>query len=200
VWVVLSLSLFLLAGLAGLGEPFSSGAKTHSLRQAEQRPYSLLLHCDRDERDQDKRADLSSWLGQKASGRTVECRSSTFSAQSPGKMVFELIGFVTAAEGKEKELESLLKELTVGVETHEPDVERYIAYKVMGRRNNAGGARFVIIERFKDEATFQAHIKFDYFKEIGKRMEEQKLLAKPIEGIQVVMVGGFDSRESKVKL
>jgi quinol monooxygenase YgiN len=115
-------------------------------------------------------------------------------------MVFELIGFVTAAEGKEEELESLLKELTVGVETHEPDVERYIAYKVMGRRNNAGGARFVIIERFKEEATFQAHIKFDYFKEIGNRMEEQKLLAKPIEGIQVVKVGGFDSRESKAKL
>lgn len=115
-------------------------------------------------------------------------------------MVFELIGFVTAAEGREKELESLLKELTFGVERHEPDVQRYIAYKVMGRRANVGGTRFVIIEKFKDEATFQAHIEFDYFKEIGRRMEEQRLLAKPIEGIQVMRVGGFDSRESKSKL
>lgn len=115
-------------------------------------------------------------------------------------MVFEIVAIVTPATGKEAQLETLLKELTAGVEKHEPDVERYIAYKVVGRRHTDGPAEFVVIERFKDKATFEAHIALDYFKDIGRRMAELKLLAKPLRGMIVSRIGGFDSRDGRAKL
>jgi quinol monooxygenase YgiN len=115
-------------------------------------------------------------------------------------MVFEIVAIVTPANGKETELEALLKELTSGVWKHKPDVERYLAYKVTGRQHTDGPAEFVVVERFKDEATFDAHIALDYFKDIGRRMAEQQLLAKPLNLMKVVSIGGFDSREGKAKL
>ena len=115
-------------------------------------------------------------------------------------MVFEIVAIVTSANGKEAELEELLKEVTSGVEKYEPDVEKYLAYKVMGRRHTDRPTEFVVIERFKDEATFNTHVALEYFKDLGRRMGGQKLLAKPLNLMKVVRIAGFDSRQGGAKL
>lgn len=53
-------------------------------------------------------------------------------------MVFEILAIVTPANGKEAQLTALLEELPLEVERYEPEEERYLAYKVVGRRTTDG--------------------------------------------------------------
>jgi quinol monooxygenase YgiN len=115
-------------------------------------------------------------------------------------MVFEIVAIVTPASGKEGELEELLKELTSGVEKYEPDVERYLAYKVTGTRDTDRPTEFVVIERFKDEATFNTHVGLETFKDLGRRMRGQKLLVEPLNVMKVIRIAGFESRQGRAKL
>lgn len=58
----------------------------------------------------------------------------------------------------------------------------------------------MVIERFKDEATFETHIALEYSKDIGRSMAEQTLLSKPLNVVKVVRLAGLDSRRGKAKL
>jgi quinol monooxygenase YgiN len=48
--------------------------------------------------------------------------------------------------------------------------------------------------RYKDQAALDAHFKTDYFQELGKQIEAEGLLAKPLNIMTLQPIGGFDSR------
>jgi quinol monooxygenase YgiN len=60
-------------------------------------------------------------------------------------------------------------------------------------------ARWMLTEvvgysRYNDQAAIDAHFKADYFQELGKQIEAEGLLAKPLNIMTVQPIGGFDSR------
>ena len=51
------------------------------------------------------------------------------------------------------------------------------------------------MSRYKDEEALKAHFQTEYFTAIGKAIEEEGLLAKPLNIMQLSPLGGgFDAR------
>ena len=50
------------------------------------------------------------------------------------------------------------------------------------------------LHRYKDEAALDAHFKTNHFQEVGKQIEAEGLLAKPLNIMKLEPIGGFDSR------
>ncbi|WP_320170798.1 putative quinol monooxygenase [Maridesulfovibrio sp.] len=76
-----------------------------------------------------------------------------------------LTATVQAAQGKEKDLEDILRELVRKTASEKGAVE-YRLHKVAGV---TGKYRF--IEKFKDQAAFDLHSGSDHFKKLGAAME-----------------------------
>jgi quinol monooxygenase YgiN len=51
-----------------------------------------------------------------------------------------------------------------------------------------------VVSRYKDQATLDAHFHRDYFQEVGKQVEAEGLLAKPLNIMTVQPIGGFENR------
>lgn len=60
-------------------------------------------------------------------------------------MPLDALAIITPKAGKEARVEELLAGLAVNVQEHEPDVERYVPTKVVGRE---GTPEYVVIERY----------------------------------------------------
>ncbi|PTB34913.1 uncharacterized protein TrAFT101_009441 [Trichoderma asperellum] len=71
------------------------------------------------------------------------------------------------------ELAALIAEVTTNVQANEPDTLVYYAIRVQKKNE------IVIIERYKNQAAVQAHLKAPYFRKFSAKLPE--LLAKPVE-------------------
>ncbi|WP_432735338.1 putative quinol monooxygenase [Maridesulfovibrio sp. FT414] len=74
-----------------------------------------------------------------------------------------LTASITAAEGKDKELEEVLRGLVKGTATEEGALE-YRLHRVKGNP-----VKFRFIEKFKDQAAFDFHLSTDHFKALGEK-------------------------------
>ncbi|CAI7663955.1 unnamed protein product [Penicillium pancosmium] len=74
---------------------------------------------------------------------------------------------------------ALITEVTKKVQENEPDTLLYYAFQVQGKKEIA------IVERYKNQAAVQAHVKSAYFRDFAAKMA--KLTAKPSE----LRAGGF---------
>ncbi|KAJ5152962.1 uncharacterized protein N7482_009440 [Penicillium canariense] len=83
------------------------------------------------------------------------------------------------------ELAALITELTKKVQEHEPDTLVYYAIKVHDKNE------IVIIERYKNQAAVQAHMKSPYFREFASQLPA--LMAKPAEMRVGAFLGGAGS-------
>ncbi|KAJ5930661.1 hypothetical protein N7454_004688 [Penicillium verhagenii] len=63
-----------------------------------------------------------------------------------------------------KELAALVTEVIKKVQEHEPDTLLYYAFAVQEKNE------IVIIERYKNQAAVQAHVKAPYFKEFASKI------------------------------
>ncbi|KAF2431125.1 hypothetical protein EJ08DRAFT_199537 [Tothia fuscella] len=106
-------------------------------------------------------------------------------------MVLNVVAIVTPAPGKESEVEEVIKELTANVEKYEKDVLKYKAYKTT---NAEGATEYVFQEIYKDENTLKEHGVTDHFKAIVEKIEEGKLLAKPLNIMKLEALSGYDGR------
>lgn len=106
-------------------------------------------------------------------------------------MVLDIVAIVTPAPGKEARVEEILKELTGKVEQNEPEVAKYMAYKT---QNAEGATEYVFVERYKEEATLEAHSQSEYFQAAGKKFGDEGLLSKGLTIYKMQPLSGFDSR------
>ena len=61
-------------------------------------------------------------------------------------MALDIVAIITAAPGKEAEVEKVLNELAAGVKENEPKTQRYKPYKVVSKEEGEG-SKFIMIER-----------------------------------------------------
>jgi quinol monooxygenase YgiN len=132
-------------------------------------------------------------------------------------MPVEVVAIVSPVPGKEARVEEILKELIAAVEKNEPDVLRYRAYK---SQNAEGATEYVFTERYvplaiqdisasepmlgtctdrldqryKDEATMEAHMATEAFGAAGKAFGEEGLVSKGLTIYKMEYLAGFDSR------
>ncbi|KAJ5110919.1 hypothetical protein N7532_001454 [Penicillium argentinense] len=74
---------------------------------------------------------------------------------------------------KVDEVTALITEVTKKVQENEPDTLLYYAFRVQGKDE------IVIVERYKNQAAVQTHVKSGYFKEFAAKMGQ--VTAKPME-------------------
>ena len=71
-----------------------------------------------------------------------------------------IVGKLKAKPGKAKELEALLKELSVLAKTHEPGM---LSHNFFRSRTDAN--LFVAVEVFRDQAAYDAHSQTQHYKD-----------------------------------
>lgn len=69
-------------------------------------------------------------------------------------MPVDVVAIVSPVPGKEARVEEILKELISKVETDEPDVSRYIAYK---SKNAEGATEYIFTERYASALSMPDH-------------------------------------------
>jgi len=102
-----------------------------------------------------------------------------------------VVAVITPAPGKEDRVREGLIALTENVKAHEPDVSKYHLFE---QTNGQGGNVFVVEEIYKDQATYDAHFKTEYFQALGKAIGDEGLLAAPLDIKTIKPIGGFVSR------
>lgn len=76
-----------------------------------------------------------------------------------------IVAKIKAKEGKESELEAILKDLAGKVHANEPNTLAYILHK-----DKKDSRTFVFYEKYKSEDDVKTHGSSEYFKEAGKKM------------------------------
>ncbi len=76
-----------------------------------------------------------------------------------------IVATLTVQAGKEAEFETVFKELRTQVLANEKGCEMYDVYK-----SKADGTKYVIMERYTDEAALKAHGESAYFKAAGPKL------------------------------
>lgn len=64
----------------------------------------------------------------------------------------------------------------------------------MREANTKGESQFVIVEQYVDSEALKKHGSAAPFKELGRSLKRENLLAKPLEVKFMKPVAGFDSR------
>ncbi|CZR70292.1 uncharacterized protein PAC_20194 [Phialocephala subalpina] len=103
-----------------------------------------------------------------------------------------VVAIITPAPGKEARVRELLSGLADNVKKHESDVSKYHLFE---QYNGQGGNVFVVEEILnKDQATYDAHFKTEYFQKLGEVIPQEGLLAAPLDIKTIKPIGGFLSR------
>ncbi|KAF1969936.1 hypothetical protein BU23DRAFT_601318 [Bimuria novae-zelandiae CBS 107.79] len=102
----------------------------------------------------------------------------------------DLVAILTPKAGNADRVEELLKNIAETVKEKEPGVLRYH----LQRETQGDAPVLIMFETYKDKATLQAHGSTDHFKELGKVLEGESLLAEPMKIIFTKAVGGYASR------
>lgn len=102
-----------------------------------------------------------------------------------------VVAIITPAPGKEARVGELLKDLANNVKKNESDVSKYQLFEQI---NGEGTNVFVVEETYKDQATYDAHFKTDYFTALGATIQKENLLAAGLDIKTIKPIGGFGSR------
>jgi len=100
----------------------------------------------------------------------------------------ECVAVLTPAEGKKDRCQEVLLELAKSVQSDEHTCLRYqVCYQ-------ESTGEFVVIERYKDQAAYDAHSQTAHFAKAVQVAVGEEALTKPIEFKILKVLGGFDGR------
>ncbi|KAL1963732.1 hypothetical protein VTN77DRAFT_7798 [Rasamsonia byssochlamydoides] len=91
--------------------------------------------------------------------------------------------------GKVDELLARVQEITKAVHATEPDVLFYYAFRAKGAD---GKDEVVFVEKYKNQAAIDAHVKTAHFQEFAQKAAE--LTEKPFDLKQGAFIAGFEQR------
>ncbi|KAJ4288150.1 hypothetical protein N0V90_012167 [Kalmusia sp. IMI 367209] len=103
---------------------------------------------------------------------------------------FDVIAILTPKPGKADRVEELLRTTAESVKAKEPGTLRY----QINRETKGDAPTIVMLETYKDQASLQAHGTSDYFKEMGRAIKKEDLLAEPMKILFTKDVGGYVSK------
>ncbi|KAK5936557.1 hypothetical protein PMZ80_011204 [Knufia obscura] len=92
-------------------------------------------------------------------------------------MVLDVIVITTPAKGKEARVEELIGQQVEGIRQNEPGVLFDRCYK---RADLDDGTEFVIVQRYKDEAAYNAHFHTEHRKDLPAIIKDEELMEKPM--------------------
>ncbi|KAK5079595.1 hypothetical protein LTR70_009276 [Exophiala xenobiotica] len=92
-------------------------------------------------------------------------------------MVLDVIVIITPAKGKETRVEELIGQQVEGIKKNEPGVLFDRCYR---RTDLDDGTEFVIVQRYKDEAAYNAHFHTEHRKDLPATIRDEELMGKPM--------------------
>ncbi|KAF1948938.1 hypothetical protein CC80DRAFT_485268 [Byssothecium circinans] len=105
-------------------------------------------------------------------------------------MPFDVIALIYPKPGKADRVEELLKTAAAAVKANEPGTLKY----QINRETNGDAPTFIMLETYKDQTALKVHGGTDYFKDMGRKMKQEELLAAPMKVLFTKEVGGFASK------
>ncbi|CAO2656508.1 Nn.00g053110.m01.CDS01 [Neocucurbitaria sp. VM-36] len=103
---------------------------------------------------------------------------------------FDIIAIMTPKPGKADRVQELLATAAKAVKENEPGTLRYHVQ----RETKGDSPSFVMLETYKDMASLEIHGKSDYFKNLGRTLKKEDLLAAPMKVMFTKEVGGYASK------
>ncbi|EUC41709.1 hypothetical protein COCMIDRAFT_105447 [Bipolaris oryzae ATCC 44560] len=102
----------------------------------------------------------------------------------------EIVAIVQPKPGKVERVQELLTEAAKIVKETEPGVLRYHLH----REIKGTTPRFVMLEKYENQAALDTHVKSDIGVRLGKTFKEEDLVESPMKVIFVKSVGGYASK------
>ncbi|EUC31236.1 hypothetical protein COCVIDRAFT_39367 [Bipolaris victoriae FI3] len=102
----------------------------------------------------------------------------------------EIIAFVQPKAGKADRVQEILTEAAQIVKETEPGILRYHLH----REIKGDKPRFVMLEKYENQAALDFHVKSDIGVRVGKAFKEEDLVESPMKIIFVKSVGGYASK------
>ncbi|KAK3061819.1 hypothetical protein LTS18_005813 [Coniosporium uncinatum] len=109
-------------------------------------------------------------------------------------MPLDVVAIMHPAAGKADRLEELLSTNAKWVLENEPGVLKYHVQRQHKGIKKGEEPKLIMLETYQDQPAFQSHGSSPTFKAFGKKLQEEKLLAKPFDVFVTKAVGGFVSR------
>ncbi|KAF1937905.1 antibiotic biosynthesis monooxygenase-like protein [Clathrospora elynae] len=102
----------------------------------------------------------------------------------------DVIVILTPKPGKADRLEELLLTAAKAVEAKEPGTLRYH----LQRETKGDAPTFVMLEKYANQAALETHGKSDHYKDLGRALKEEELLAEPLKVLFTKEAGGYGSK------
>ncbi|KAF2703550.1 antibiotic biosynthesis monooxygenase-like protein [Pleomassaria siparia CBS 279.74] len=103
---------------------------------------------------------------------------------------FDIIAIISPKPGKADRVQELLEKAAAAVQTNEPGVLRYSV-----QREVKGDAPvFIMLETYKDKDALGFHGASAHFKDLGRELKKEDLLAGPMKAYFTKEVGGYASK------
>ncbi|KAF1830654.1 antibiotic biosynthesis monooxygenase-like protein [Decorospora gaudefroyi] len=103
---------------------------------------------------------------------------------------FDIIAIITPKPGKADRVEELLTTAAISVKANEPGTLRYH----LQRETKGDAPAFVMLETYANKAALETHSKSQTFKELGKALKSEDLLAAPMKVLFTKEAGGYASK------
>ncbi|KAF2280368.1 uncharacterized protein EI97DRAFT_464335 [Westerdykella ornata] len=105
-------------------------------------------------------------------------------------MPIDILAIITPKPGKADRLAQVLTEAAANVKDKEPGVLRYH----ISRETKGDSSAFIILETYQDKAALDAHGKAEHFRNFGRQLKKEDLVAGPPKLYFTKPVGGYVSR------
>lgn len=102
-------------------------------------------------------------------------------------MPIDIVAIITAKPGKGDRVQELLSKAAEEVKAKEPGVLRYHV-------NRAKGDELIVLETYQDKAALDAHGKAEHFRNFGRALKKEDLVAGPPKVYITKAVGGYTSK------
>ncbi|KAF2742439.1 ABM-domain-containing protein [Sporormia fimetaria CBS 119925] len=105
-------------------------------------------------------------------------------------MPIDILAIITPKPGKADRFEEAITKAAAAVKENEPGVLRYHVQ----RDNKGDDSTFFVLETYKDKAALDAHGKAPHFREFGRTLKKEGLVAGPPKVYFTKAVGGYASK------
>ncbi|KAF2231434.1 hypothetical protein EV356DRAFT_579244 [Viridothelium virens] len=102
----------------------------------------------------------------------------------------EVVAIISPKPRKQARVEQLLLEVSAHAKENEPDTLRYQVHRQIKKDT----PEFVVIETYTGKAGLEKHASSDIYKRLGKAIQSEDLLVKPLQVVAMHPIGGFASR------
>ncbi|EMD62824.1 hypothetical protein GGP41_002796 [Bipolaris sorokiniana] len=102
----------------------------------------------------------------------------------------EIVAIVQPKPGKADRVQEILTEAAQIVKDTEPGILRYHLH----REIKGNKPRFIMLEKYENQAALDVHVKSDIGIRVGKAFKDEDLIESPMKVIFVKSVGGYESK------